>query len=83
VRVDEEMPEGELEEAEGAADDGGQDEDDAAQAADGIDDLDDLPVASLAGDVAALGIDDDLDDIPMDVSLESLAQEESLDEETA
>jgi len=42
-----------------------------------------MPDASLAG-ADLLGIDgDELDEVPMDVSLESLAQDESLDEETA
>jgi DNA-directed RNA polymerase subunit beta len=86
VRVDEEMPEGE---AGPEADDGGEadpdgDEEDGADG-ESIDDLDDaeLPGVGL-GEDDVLGIAaDELDDIPMDVSLESLTEDESLDEETA
>ena len=81
VRVEDEMSEGETgaEAEEAAADDDGEEE-----RGESIDDLDDMPEASLAGDDDVLGLnDDELDDIPLDVSLESLAQDESLDEETA
>jgi DNA-directed RNA polymerase subunit beta len=83
VRVEDEMPEGEEEVAPGAA----ADEDDGDVPAVSIDDLDDVPEDPLVA-VAVLGLDEEdadgaLEDIPLDVSLESLDQDEPLDEETA
>jgi DNA-directed RNA polymerase subunit beta len=70
VRVEEEMPEGE--EAEQGTE----------EAAATIDDLDDVPDDPLAA-ADPLDIADSLEEIALDVSLESLAQDETLDEETA
>jgi DNA-directed RNA polymerase subunit beta len=83
VRVDEEMPPGEAEPVPEGAAEADDDDDEPGASIDELDD-EDMPDAPVV-DVAELGIDvDGLDDIPMDVSLESLAQEEeSLDEETA
>ena len=83
VRVEDEMPEGEEEVAPEAA----ADEDDGDVPAVSIDDLDDVPEDPLVA-VAVLGLDEEdadgaLEDIPLDVSLESLDQDEPLDEETA
>jgi DNA-directed RNA polymerase subunit beta len=73
VRVEEEMPEGEE-----AAEPATETEDAAAT----IDDLDDVPDDPLAA-ADPLDIADSLEEIALDVSLESLAQDETLDEETA
>jgi DNA-directed RNA polymerase subunit beta len=83
VRVEDEMPEGEEE----IAPAGAAEEDDGDTSAVSIDDLDDVPEDPLVG-VAVLGLDEEdadgaLEDIPLEVSLESLEQDEPLDEETA
>jgi DNA-directed RNA polymerase subunit beta len=80
VRVEDEMPEGEEEIAPEAA----AERDDGDVPAVSIDDLDDVPEDPLVA-VAVLGLDEEdaLEDIPLDVSLESLDQDETLDEETA
>ncbi len=84
VRVDEELPGAEAAlDAEGADGDPADEDDGGGEVRDSIDDLDDMPETTLVG-ADVLGIDgDELDEVPMDVSLESLAQDESLDEETA
>jgi DNA-directed RNA polymerase subunit beta len=81
VRVDEEMPEGEE-----IADDDDEDESDASPAS--VDDLDDVTDDPLAEDdplgiAVPIDIDDPLEDLGLEVSLEALAQEETLDEENA
>jgi DNA-directed RNA polymerase subunit beta len=83
VRVEDEMPEGEEE----IAPAGAAEEDDGDAPPVSIDDLDDVPEDPLVG-VAVLGLDEEdadgaLEDIPLEVSLESLEQDEPLDEETA
>jgi DNA-directed RNA polymerase subunit beta len=83
VRVEDEMPEGEEE----LTPDGAAAEDDGEEAAISIDDLDDVPEDPLAGvgilDLDAEDADDPLADIPLDVGLETLETDETLDEETA
>ncbi len=83
VRVEDEMPEGEEE----ITPAGAAEEDDGDAPAVSIDDLDDVPEDPLVA-VAVLGLDEEdadgaLEDIPLEVSLESLEQDEPLDEETA
>jgi DNA-directed RNA polymerase subunit beta len=73
VRVEEEMPVGE---------EGAEPATEAEDAAATIDDLDDVPDDPLAA-ADPLDIADSLEEIALDVSLESLAQDETLDEETA
>jgi DNA-directed RNA polymerase subunit beta len=88
VRVEEEMPEGEEDVGAQAAPPDGEEEEGESEgepAAVSIDDLED-EIDPLIG-AALLGLDSDaedvLGDIPDDVSLESLEQDETLDEETA
>jgi DNA-directed RNA polymerase subunit beta len=88
VRVEEEMPEGEEDVGAQAAPPDGEEEEGETEgepAAVSIDDLED-EIDPLIG-AALLGLDSDaedvLGDIPDDVSLESLEQDETLDEETA
>jgi DNA-directed RNA polymerase subunit beta len=89
VRVEDEMPEGEEQLApEGAAAEDDDDDGDEPTVSISIDDLDDVPEDPLVG-AGILGLDDDedvvddLDDIPLEVSLDTLETEETLDEETA
>jgi DNA-directed RNA polymerase subunit beta len=87
VRVEDEMPEGEEQIAgEGAAEDDSGDGDEPAVT---IDDLEDVPEDPLggAGIIDIDDVDDDdeeaLEAIPLEVSLDALVQDETLDEETA
>jgi DNA-directed RNA polymerase subunit beta len=77
VRVEDEMPEGEETIADAEADDPTADDPGVT-----IDDLDDVPDDPLAA-ADPLDIADPLEDIPLEVSLETLEQDETLDEETA